>query len=639
MKKITSFLLMMLFIGFGLQAQQPYVQEIPLSPDRDNAFTFIENGNGTENNISYSQLPANTVINGIVGPKTDTTGTFNDYSQASHSSACQLGEETEQKVDYTQGVFIVNEDWYGHQNSTVNFITSDGEWVYRAFQKENPGMELGGTNQYGTIYGDKFYFVAKQAKDPGATNMGARFTVCDAKTLKCLKQFENISVDEQGASNADGRAFLGVSAHKGYIGSNNGIYVYDMDNMEIKGRISGSDNPEEDGYGSLYRGQVGTMVRVNENVYAVHQSAGILVIDAEADTLKRVIAGPGNWEYGSIVLSKDGNLWASVANPTGSGQAAPFIYKINPATCDTVRIDMPEGIYAPANSWYAWTPDCFCASKQNNTLYWNGGNDNWFSNQAIFKYDIDKGEFSKFIDLAQDPDKWIIYGCSFRIHPVTDNAYVSLYHSFQDRAYITRVYDNAGKIVNEYSMISNYWFPSLPVFPDNEGPAVATPEEQTASSQDPFTISLATLATDADNMDAAIVKSIKEISDPEVLTAAIVNGDLKVTPQGKAGESDVALVINSNGKVAETIVALNITTTSIGNEEFIVRSAYSNGHKLYIRNCEGFHFTLYRSNGTASGAFNCENNNYSITLQAGNGFYILKGSDGKEDVTFKVVIK
>ena len=46
---------------------------------------------------------------------------------------------SETPVDYTKGVFIVNEDWYGHNNSTVNFITENGEWVYRVFQKENPG--------------------------------------------------------------------------------------------------------------------------------------------------------------------------------------------------------------------------------------------------------------------------------------------------------------------------------------------------------------------------------------------------------------------------------------------------------------------------------------------------------------------
>ena len=30
-----------------------------------------------------------------------------------------------ESVDYTKGTFIVNEDWYGHQNSSVNFLSDD----------------------------------------------------------------------------------------------------------------------------------------------------------------------------------------------------------------------------------------------------------------------------------------------------------------------------------------------------------------------------------------------------------------------------------------------------------------------------------------------------------------------------------
>ncbi|MDE6109211.1 MAG: DUF5074 domain-containing protein, partial [Muribaculaceae bacterium] len=56
------------------------------------------------------------------------------------------------ETDYTDGVFIVNEDWYGHQNSTVNFLLPDDPdgnyWEYRVIQTENPGMELGCTNQF-----------------------------------------------------------------------------------------------------------------------------------------------------------------------------------------------------------------------------------------------------------------------------------------------------------------------------------------------------------------------------------------------------------------------------------------------------------------------------------------------------------
>lgn len=462
------------------------------------------------------------------------------------------------QVDYSKGTFIVNEDWYGHQNSTLNFLTDDGEWIYRVIQKENPGVEIGATAQYGAIYGDKFFVMAKQPKDPGASITGGRITVCDAKTMKVLKQIENIAVDDKGSSIADGRGFLGVDEHKAYVGSSNGIYVLDLDSLKITGSVSGAGNDSDDPYQQLYGGQIGNMVRVNDRVFAVHQKNGLLIINPATDEVEKTVEAPEGWGFGSVVLSKDGNLWLSLAASSGSGQADTRIVKLNPATLEQTIIECPEGIFGPANSWYAWTPDCFCASKQNNVLYWNGGNSSWFSGKTIYKYDIDSNTFSTFIDYNNDPDGWQIYGCSFRVNPVTDEAIVSLYKGYGDPTYVVRKYNNEGKQTAEYSMISNYWFPSLPVFPDNEAPVVADISPVSITTEDSTTVSLKDVATDADNMDAAIVKTVKKVSDEKVLKAEMADGDLVITPL-KAGKADITIQINSNGKLAETVVSVEIS--------------------------------------------------------------------------------
>lgn len=462
------------------------------------------------------------------------------------------------QVDYSKGTFIVNEDWYGHQNSTLNFLTDDGEWIYRVIQKENPGVEIGATAQYGAIYGDKFFVMAKQPKDPGASITGGRITICDAKTMKVLKQIENIAVDDKGSSIADGRGFLGVDEHKAYVGSSNGIYVLDLDSLKITGSVSGAGNDSDDPYQQLYGGQIGNMVRVNDRVFAVHQKNGLLIINPATDEVEKTVEAPEGWGFGSVVLSKDGNLWLSLAASSGSGQADTRIVKLNPATLEQTIIECPEGIFGPANSWYAWTPDCFCASKQNNVLYWNGGNSSWFSGKTIYKYDIDSNTFSTFIDYNNDPDGWQIYGCSFRVNPVTDEAIVSLYKGYGDPTYVVRKYDNEGKQIAEYSMISNYWFPSLPVFPDNEAPVVADISPVSITTEDSTTVSLKDVATDADNMDAAIVKTVKKVSDEKVLKAEMADGDLVITPL-KAGKADITIQINSNGKLAETVVSVEIS--------------------------------------------------------------------------------
>lgn len=462
------------------------------------------------------------------------------------------------QVDYSKGTFIVNEDWYGHQNSTLNFLTDDGEWIYRVIQKENPGVEIGATAQYGAIYGDKFFVMAKQPKDPGASITGGRITICDAKTMKVLKQIENIAVDDNGSSIADGRGFLGVDEHKAYVGSSNGIYVLDLDSLKITGSVSGAGNDSDDPYQQLYGGQIGNMVRVNDRVFAVHQKNGLLIINPATDEVEKTVEAPEGWGFGSVVLSKDGNLWLSLAASSGSGQADTRIVKLNPATLEQTIIECPEGIFGPANTWYAWTPDCFCASKQNNVLYWNGGNSSWFSGKTIYKYDIDSNTFSTFIDYNNDPDGWQIYGCSFRVNPVTDEAIVSLYKGYGDPTYVVRKYNNEGKQTAEYSMISNYWFPSLPVFPDNEAPVVADISPVSITTEDSTTVSLKDVATDADNMDAAIVKTVKKVSDEKVLKAEMADGDLVITPL-KAGKADITIQINSNGKLAETVVSVEIS--------------------------------------------------------------------------------
>lgn len=383
-------------------------------------------------------------------------------------------------VDYTEGLFIVNEDWYGHQNSTVNYLlpdSPDGEcWHYRAFQAENPGKELGCTNQYGTIFNGRFYFIAKQEKDPGAKTIGGRITVADAHSMKLLHQ--QTLIDPSGAQ-CDGRSFIGVDPHKGYVSSSNGVWVFDLDSYTITGQVEGTanpyagkgnDKPNYDPTGSLYKGQSGTMVAAAGKIFLAHQEYGLLVIDPAldkvTDTIPMDIASEGAG-IGSVVKAKDGSLWISVASDKqGLGSTVLKLVRLDPATLATEVIELPAGGYAPSNSWYAWTPDSFCASSIENTLYWQGSENTWFCGENIFRYDIDKRELTKIIDLKADGENWKLYGCSMRVDPRTDDLYMSLYHEFGDPTYITRRYTSSGVKVRDYDMISNYWFPSIPVFPE-----------------------------------------------------------------------------------------------------------------------------------------------------------------------------
>lgn len=368
-------------------------------------------------------------------------------------------------TDFSRGVFIINEDWYGHQNSTVNYLDIEApegeEWHYRVLQEANPGMELGCTAQHGAIWDGRFYIVSKQAKDPGASVTGGRITVADAATMEILWQSELIDPSGQMC---DGRGFLGVDAHKGYVSSSNGIWCLDLDNYSITGRVEGSSNPS----GSLYKGQCGSMVMSAGRVFAAHQQYGLLVIDPATDKVVRSLPldfvkdGAG---IGSVVKSRDGSVWLSVAGDVnGNGSIVGSIVRVDPVSLETEVIEIPDGMYGPSNSWYAWTPDSFCASSVTDALYWCGGSSSWFAGSEIYRYDIKTSAVEKIIDLDEDGEGCRLYGCSMRLHPVTDEIYMSLYRGNTSRSYITRRYSADGTRLHDYEMIENYWFPSVPVF-------------------------------------------------------------------------------------------------------------------------------------------------------------------------------
>ena len=535
-----------------------------------------------------------------------------------------LVEEPQEKVDYTQGIFFINEDWYGHNNSTVNFLDKNNQWHYRVYQKENPGKELGCSSPFGAIYGNKLFIVSKQDKDPGAEITGSRLAVCDAQTMQSLAEFTQIG-------DADGRSFLGVDEHKGYIGTSNGIYLFDMDKLTIGNKLKGTENES----GSLYSGQIGNMVRAGDKVFAVNQQKGIMVIDVQKDSVQTIISAPKDGSkqrgFGSIVQSKDGNLWLSVAtNTSGNGNAEEYILKLNPYTLDTMRVQLPAGISIP-NSWYAWTADGFCASAKNNTLYWknNGG---WFSSTKIYEYDIDKQTTRTVIDFStyEPTENWGIYGAGFRIDPLTDELYVSLFKSFGEPIYkAVKVNPEDGMVTASYPMEDNYWFPAMPVFTDNYAPVVSD-ELSDLTVDSTIQICLSDKVSDEDNLDAAIVKSIVSVSNPSILTAAIQNDSLIIAPvAGKSGTAVIEIQFNSNGRVVTKSIEVEVpVATGMENIESSKAKVYptlTNGRLTIVQEDKIAPVQLFSSSGQLLQTIHLNALNSSIDISAyQSGLYLVK---------------
>jgi uncharacterized protein YjdB len=579
--------------------------------------------NTTNKRVMYKSSDYNVVSVGSTGRITGAgigSATITAVTQDGGASVtCVV---TVGQPDYTAGVFFVNEDWFGHQNSSLNFLTADGKWVYDVYSHENPGKELGCTSQYGTVYGGQLYIVSKQEKDPGASVQGSRLAVTDAATVKSRAEFPEIGED------ADGRAFVGVDEHKGYISTSNGIWIYDIDNAQITGQLQGTASGS-----GLYNGQTGTMLRAGDHVFAVSQQSGLMVIDAQTDEIQTIIAAPKDGTvqrgYGSIVQSKDGNLWLSVASDvSGIGNAEDYLIKLNPYTLDTVRIALPAG-YSVPNSWYAWTADGFCSSKQENKIYWknNGG---WFSSTQIYGYDIDGNQAELVYDLADyDDGGWSLYGAAFRIDPVSNAIYASLFREFGSNVYRTVKIDPATKDVVTYPMENHYWFPALPVFPDNAAPVVSS-ELTDLSLAETTGIYLGDKATDADNLDAAIVKSLLPGYDETLISAVVRNDSLVITPLKAlkvAENTPLTVKFNSNGRVVTKEIVVTVEATT-GLKSVNARiSVYPNPFTDYIivNTTTGGVATVYNLSGNAILSTNLKNGSNRIETPAlPKGVYVLK---------------
>lgn len=365
--------------------------------------------------------------------------------------------------EYTDGVFVLNEGWYGTERATVNYLDKDGQWTYRVpLTLNGESATLGTTGCFATISDGKMYIVSKKmtldetAGDP-------TLTVCDAKTMDVTSQIDHISVSGGTAAVADGRAFIAVpGSTTGYLSTTEGVFSFDLTSGSIGSRVKGT-SPAELG---LTADQTGAMAYGDGKVFALSQHKGILVIDPEENKLIATVNNEADgYAYGSIAEAKDGTFWLSVSDTKKQGSTLSHLVKFDPATLQTESIDLPTGIYAPANTWSAWTPDGFCASPVENVLYWNGGSSAWSSNQLIYRYDIAANTVSTFIDLTTETTGAYLYGACMRVSPYDGKFYLgTAIGSAWGNNFELRVYDKDGQMEHAYPMETNYWYPEIPVF-------------------------------------------------------------------------------------------------------------------------------------------------------------------------------
>ena len=510
--------------------------------------------------------------------------------------------------NYTNGVYVLNEDWYGHNNSTLNFWNPETETIdYLIMQMANNyEYSLGCTSQYGQLYGDFIVITGKQDKDPGEPGdmKSGRVAILHKNTLKPVGDEVHplISVNERDKSDADGRGVCFVDNEKFYVGTSNGIYVFKWNEQgkiftwDSEKIIPGTGNPlitgdevsNADGLGPLYQNQIGMMLRTQDYVFAIKQDLGVLIIDPKTDEIIKIIEGC----FSTMAQSKDGDIWVGV-NYQEEGNEDNLNYPygwngdawngsqlmcIDQYTLETKKVRIDTG--GIPQSWYAWTAGSLTASETENALYFvytdpSLGQINWFRNCVLYRFNIDAIDWDN-IDLSNPDEAYAegaceeiydssfddlyFYGGAHQCNPKDGNLYASFYvgENIATQEWIYAILNPEGEMIQYQEPIKRYWYPAMFIFPDNEAPIVENFDDVTIEDKNPVEITLADKVTDSDSRNAAIVKSISNIADESIVKAEIIKGNLVLTPL-KKGNTTVEIAFNSNGKVVTGNVNVSVT--------------------------------------------------------------------------------
>lgn len=510
--------------------------------------------------------------------------------------------------EYSNGFFIINEDWFGHRNGSVNWVAADGT-VYYDVEAVANGLDvsasetvLGVTTQFGQIYGDNFFLSSKQ---------GARFVVLDAKTMELQASF-----DATGAG--DGRDVCAVSTDKVYVGGADGIIVYNTADNTFGNHIEG-----------LSGNQIGMIVRVGKYVFAVEQNVGIRVVDPEQD---KVITTIENSSVQGLTVTKDGYIWCTLPS-------SKSLLRINPISLETEIISIDTQI---VSTWGAYRPDYVCSSYAENALFVAGGSS--FSPKSINKFNIDdKGNLTKDetfnFSIPEEYSSMFFYG-SPRVNPTTGDLIITGTMSYSGPFKLLYINPQTGEIKKITELASSdgstrYWFPSVPVMSDDAAPVINL-DDVSFDSDESLVIPVTEFVSDADNL--AVLSVIEaSVDDTDIASVTYDGLKLTVTPLS-LGNTTLNLTVNSNGKVAEKAVPVTVSMPASVEKKYSDNiNAYVKDNVLRIEGAQCGIAVIYDISGMVEASFDLsENTIYNLDgLQ--QGAYIVKIETENSIITKKIV--
>lgn len=458
------------------------------------------------------------------------------------SSVKVIPDDSPLPIQEANGFWVVNEDWFGHDNGTVNYFkqidATNYEATYRAYRATNgDGEQLGVTTQYGTVWDDNLYLISKQ---------GNRLVVADAATMRKKAVLTKIG--------GDGRSFIGINDKKAYVSHSNGIAVLDIESFSVDKQIDGVS------------GQIGMMGLAANHVFAISQRNGIYIINPETDEVENTISG----SYYTLTISKDGNVWAAGNNG--------FLC-INPVSLETSEVAYSEG-GTIGNTWGAWNAGSLCASTQENMLYWCAGGSMFGGSKKVIKYDIENAASTVIYELGMSDEgtQLEFYGAGLRVDPLTDNLILTVKHSGWGASgaynWIYKL-DNTGNEITHFAVKGDngsgaswagnaeewdgkyFWFPAVPVFEDANKPQILLNQIVIAKSET-VACDLTEKIVDYDNTLASMQIFI-EMENDALANISLDGFTLNIAAGMQTGISACKISVLSNGVRTEKNIQIVVT--------------------------------------------------------------------------------
>lgn len=581
--------------------------------------------------------------------------------------------------NYQDGTFWLNEDWFGHTNSSINYITADKDIKYRVYESQNPGHSFGCTAQYGMVYGDRLYVMSKQQADNGDRYRvgGGRLVIADAKTLKRITSFDEIGTTAgttgagpNGSTMAgDGRACVGVRPDKIYIGHHKGIRVLNIDlanaassdpavaasaftlGDEIK--VSGDNK-------GLYEGQTGDMVCVGKYVFAVTQSNGLIVIDTDTDEIIKTLgtnlstdSDKEEYSVQGVLISSDGNVWYAETDNSDTSNRKTYFVMVNPSTLEECgRHLLPAGAGTVNTGWGAWRSANFFASKKKNVIYWgnvgSGYKDDILGSGTgnIYRWEIGTPLPEKpFFSLGKRPGMnettFQSPYATMRYDDRTDEIWMCTTHgaSYNYRYEWIYAIDGTTAEENFYTQLKPYfWFPAIPIFPDKYAPRFNDLDGIKISTE-PLSINLRDFVEDEDGINPIInIDIVNENTRASVspFSYSFENDILTLTPQS-TGNGELTLIAEHNGKTTRHTLPVNVDLSSGINEIGQISSMNVKGNTLFTVGLSGKNVTVYDLNGNIIREYTPSADNETLILDIPAGVYIIRTAD--IGLAIKAIIK